>query len=210
MAKTRVPPQPITKVNAERLLKKDLERKAQRAAARKQAKIQAKEAAKPAPTPQPVVDARRAADAANALQMAKVDAEATGVTLEEMLAEMGIDANGFPLVDPDAPRSAKERVVTESHPMYALVVARKHYTKAANGNQCNNDQLARALGGLNPPQVIEVLMAAMKYESNPYHHLNIGQQSMNLRNKARGMFKNGTLSFADVVAAVERASRHAA
>ena len=43
----------------------------------------------------------------------------------------------------------------------------------------------------------------MKLHGNPYAHLNPGQQSMNLRNKARAQLKAGLLKLADVEAALK-------
>lgn len=163
-------------------------------------------------TPEAIA-ARKAQDAVNALAAMRVDYDATVSDLKwhedveafnTWLADQGFAPDGTVLSADPAPTPCK---VDENHPMYALVVARKHYAKAANGNQCNGDPLAIALGGLNPPQVIRCLLDAMALEANPYPHLNIGQQSMNLRNKARGQIKNGLLKMDAVVSAIEKASR---
>lgn len=183
--------------------------KVAREAAAEQARKEASKAAlhavidppKPvAPVVDPVVvqkqrSERAIQDAKNALSMAKADAEATGVTLEAMLAEMGIDAEGFPLVE------EKQRY---DGPMLALVSARKHYIKAPNGILCNGDGLATALGALTREQVCAVLIKAMGLGSNPYLHLNPGQQSMNLRNKARQQLIKGQLSMAVIAAAINQ------
>jgi len=82
--------------------------------------------------------------------------------------------------------------------MLALRDAARHYVTGKNGNPHNNDALARALDGLERAEVVRVLITVMKLESNPYLHLNPGQQSMNLRNKARGQVKNGFLKIEDI------------
>lgn len=79
-----------------------------------------------------------------------------------------------------------------------------HYAKAANGQPSCGDQVADALGVLKPEQVIEACMVALGISTNPYAHLNIGQQSMNLRNKLRGALKRGDFGFGVVVEAIEQ------
>lgn len=86
-------------------------------------------------------------------------------------------------------------------PMLALREAQARYIKPANGILCNGDELAMLLGDLKREDVVRVLIKAMKLEGNPYLHLNPGQQSMNLRNKARQQIKNGFLTLAAVKAA---------
>jgi hypothetical protein len=137
--------------------------------------------------------ARVAQDAANALATAKADAEATGRTLEQMLDEMGIDAEGHPVGLDDKTRY--------QGPMLALVAARKNYTKAANGVLCNGDQLALICGKHSREATVAALIIALKLPGNPYLALNPGQQSMNLRNKARNALKNGALTYAEIEAA---------
>lgn len=77
------------------------------------------------------------------------------------------------------------------------------YKKAENGQPCCGDQVATLLGSLAPAQVIRACIAAMALPSNPYAHLNIGQQSMNLRNKLRGCFKREEFGMGVLVEAVE-------
>jgi len=87
-------------------------------------------------------------------------------------------------------------------PMLALRSAAKGYVKGKNGNPHCGDDLASLLDGLTRDQVVGVLIIAMKLPGNPYPHLNPGQQSMNLRNKARGQLKNGLLKSEDIQAAI--------
>lgn len=200
MSKTRVPPQAITKVNAERLLKKDLERNQQRAAERK-AKREAEklQAANDRALAEKLraeeAEIRRGQDAANAIEAAKVDAAALGKSVEEVLADMGLDNLGFPL----APVDAKAKTPYDG-PMIALKTARKHYVKGANGIECNGDPLALICSRFTRDETVAALVKALKLPGNPYSHLNPGQQSMNLRNKARAAIKAGTLTMAEVEA----------
>lgn len=77
------------------------------------------------------------------------------------------------------------------------------YTKMANGQPANGDEVAQALGSLEPVEVIKACMVAMDLPANPYAHLNVGQQSMNLRNKMRGQLKRGEIGMGVVREAVE-------
>jgi len=78
------------------------------------------------------------------------------------------------------------------------------YSKAVNGNPCCGDMVAIKLGTLKPAQVIRACLIAMNLPVNPYTHLNIGQQSMNLRNKLRGCLKREEFGFGVVAEAVEQ------
>lgn len=76
------------------------------------------------------------------------------------------------------------------------------YTKAANGQPSCGDDVAQVLGALEPAEVIKACMIAMDI-ANPYLALNIGQQSMNLRNKLRGQLKRGEIGMGVLREAVE-------
>ena len=78
------------------------------------------------------------------------------------------------------------------------------YQKAVNGQPCCGDRVATLLGSLAPAQVIRACIVAMALPANPYSHLNVGQQSMNLRNKLRGCFKREEFGFGVLVEAVEQ------
>jgi hypothetical protein len=161
-------------------------------------------------------------DAANAVSTHFVDFVALGMLESppehaDLLTGEGLEAfNSYLLeqgVNPDGtPNTAKAGTDKPVYtgPMLALRARAKAgaYVKMANGNPSCADALATALGGLTREQVVTVLIAAMGLGHNPYSHLNPGQQSMNLRNKARGQFKAGTLTLAQVEAAIERAARH--
>lgn len=202
---------PSTKRGAPRAPKTDATTIAKQAAADKARKAASKKALAaalaPVPTPKPptpvedaaTVEARKAEYAANALRSAQEDAAATGLPVEAILADMGLNEDGTPR---GTAGTEKQRY---SGPMLALVAARKSYRKMPNGNPACGDTLSTALGGLTCEAVCKALIQAMALPGNPYSHLNPGQQSMNLRNKARGMLKNGTLT----MSAILEAARHA-
>lgn len=80
------------------------------------------------------------------------------------------------------------------------------YVKAANGQPCCGDAIATAFGALTPAQTIASCIVALGIGYNPYLHLNIGQQSMNLRNKLRNALKRGEFGFGVVTEAIEEAT----
>ncbi|CAB5228679.1 hypothetical protein UFOVP1544_16 [uncultured Caudovirales phage] len=65
------------------------------------------------------------------------------------------------------------------------------YVKGVTGQLRSNDELAQILDGVTPNGVIQTAKAVLELDANPYSHLNVGQQSMNLRNKLRGALRNG-------------------
>lgn len=148
-----------------------------------------KQAAKPA-KPAPVeltaeqLQAKRDIEHANYLKALREDAEALGVDPEAYVAEQ-----------------TKPVKTPYTGPMIALKTARKTYVKAANGIQCNGDNLATLCGTHTREETVAALVIALGLPGNPYLHLNPGQQSMNLRNKARHQVSAGTLSFAQIEAA---------
>jgi hypothetical protein len=181
----------------------DKARKAASRAALKIAKIakiaEAARAVEAAAPVVPVVTVDHTAEyAANALQAATIDAAALGVPVEQVLADMGLATDGTPL----ASAADKDGY---SGPMLALKAARKAYVKGANGNQHCGDDIAQLFAGVTPIVTIRACIAALDLPGNPYLHLNIGQQSMNLRNKLRGAIKKGTVKLSDAVNAVSTA-----
>lgn len=145
-------------------------------------------AAAPVLSSEEKIAAARAAAAAAALEAARVDAEATGRDIAEVLADMGLNPDGT-----IAP--IRQRYVG---PMLALRDAEKHYEIARNGNPCNGDALAKICGMFDRETVVQRLVVALGLGHNPYVHLNPGQQSMNLRNKARGALNNGFVTMAQI------------
>lgn len=68
------------------------------------------------------------------------------------------------------------------------------YVKGVTGQLRSNDELAQILDGVTPNGVIQTAKAVLELDANPYSHLNVGQQSMNLRNKMRGALRNGVIT----------------
>ena len=128
---------------------------------------------------------------ANQLKTLKEDADALGVDFEEYAKAEGHD----PVTGALLKSVAK---TPYSGPMLALAAARRSYVKAANGVQCNGDKLATLCGAHPREATVAALILAMNLGHNPYLHLNPGQQSMNLRNKARHQVSSGMLSFAAI------------
>lgn len=78
------------------------------------------------------------------------------------------------------------------------------YVKGATGQLHTQDELATALDGVHPTDVISMGIDLLKLEENPYHKLNTGQQSMNLRNRMRGAIKKETLKISDIADYITR------
>jgi pyruvate/2-oxoglutarate dehydrogenase complex dihydrolipoamide acyltransferase (E2) component len=150
-----------------------------------------------APAPAPAtktpeeIAAKRAAERAAYEKALHEDAAALGLT--------GDAAKAYVAESLDAVAIPKAGGYTG--PMLVLRSAAKRYAKGKNGNPMCGDAMALTLDGLPREQVVATLILAMKLESNPYRHLNPGQQSMNLRNKARGAVKNGFLQYSEILAA---------
>lgn len=83
--------------------------------------------------------------------------------------------------------------------MLALREAKARYVRAANGRLRSTDPLAEALDAVEPSGVVTIAKLALELSENPYTRLNIGQQSMNLRNRMRFAIKKGTLTVEDVI-----------
>lgn len=82
------------------------------------------------------------------------------------------------------------------------------YVKGASGQLRSNDELAIALDGVGPTSVVSLALDVLKLETNPYSHLNVGQQSMNLRNKMRGAIRHGNLKISDIADYIKRNHVH--
>ena len=163
---------------------------------------------------------RAAENAKNALAALRVDYEAgfedgrpsDDYTFEQFLEENGYNADGTAKVDPDDDTPADDDGKHHYEgPMLALVHARATYAKAPNGNQMCGDDMALICGNYSRDVVVAGLIRALydakvlTAHSNPYAHLNPGQQSMNLRNKARGAIKAGKIKTDAIKAALEAA-----
>ncbi len=172
--------------------------KARKAASKKalHAAIDAeKQTAKPAkpvkaePTPEEL-QAKKDTEHAAYVAALRVDAEALGVDAEAYIAEQ-----------------LKPAKTTYTGPMLALKAARKTYVKAKNGIQCNGDDLAMICGEFSREVVVKALIRVLGLPGNPYTALNPGQQSMNLRNKARHALKNGLVTSTQIAAVLQAASK---
>ncbi len=77
------------------------------------------------------------------------------------------------------------------------------YQKAPNGQPCCADATATLLGVLTPAQTERVCMIALGITSHAYGHLNVGQISMNLRNRVRNAMKRGEFGLGVLREAIE-------
>lgn len=224
MSKTRTKPAGLTTANVERLLLADQTKakatRAAKAAERKQA-AELTRIAKQAEIDAAVVrtvDAEVAEtverglriaavaldEAEDALRAQRVDFDALfeagsilpGTSFADYLLSQGFNADG-------TPSKAHNAKTPYSGPMCALKTARRTYVKAANGILCNGSPLAMLCGQYSRDVVVAALIDALKLPGNPYLLLNPGQQSMNLRNKARHAINELRLSIAEVEACLK-------
>lgn len=131
------------------------------------------------------------------------DADTLGDELDDVDADDQTDEES---ADEQADADEQDEESGYQGPMLRLRerLAEGAYSKAVNGNPCCGDMVAIKLGTLKPAQVIRACLIAMNLPANPYTHLNIGQQSMNLRNKLRGCLKREEFGFGVVAEAVEQ------
>jgi len=191
--RTRKTRQPVKALN------KSAEVVAANAKAERDRKIASKKALKAATTPKVVKPSKpepiaktadaKAAEHAAYVAALRIDAEALGVDPDTYIAEQLAE-------------SPKSGYVG---PMLALRTAVKKYVKAANGQPCCGDDLAEICGAYPREAVVSGLITALGLAANPYAHLNPGQQSMNLRNKARTALKNGVVTADQIRAALAAA-----
>ena len=180
--RTRKTRQPVKALN------KSAEVVAANAKAERDRKIASKKALKAATTPKVVKPAKpepiaktadaKAAEHAAYVAALRIDAEALGVDPDTYIAEQLAE-------------SPKSGYVG---PMLALRTAVKKYVVAPNGQPCCGDDLAEICGAHPREAVVSGLITVLGLAANPYAHLNPGQQSMNLRNKARTALKNGVVT----------------
>lgn len=217
MARNRQPVKPLSSAHVTKLVKQESEstqakRRATQAdkLAAKQAQADAKAVAKAvAEAQQAAEQAKREAEhaqeqAAGVLKAQRIDFDALidAGTLkpehrfEDYLAEQGFGPDGLPL-------KAHIAKTPYTGPMVALKTARKTYVKGANGILNNGDKLAAICSRYSREVTVAALIKALELPGNPYLALNPGQQSMNLRNKARHAINEGRLSFAKIQAAYD-------
>lgn len=77
------------------------------------------------------------------------------------------------------------------------------YVKGKNGQLRSNDEIALAMEVVPAKQTVSILLKALGLPENPYSALNYGQQSMNLRNRLRGVVRKGTVTIEALKASIE-------
>lgn len=100
-----------------------------------------------------------------------------------------------------AEREARLAELGPQSKMAALRDAKKNYVKSATGQLRATDELAQALDAVPPHKVVPLAIELLQLPENPYGRLNVGQQSMNLRNKLRGAIRRNVLTIDQIVAA---------
>jgi hypothetical protein len=160
---------------------------AQAKAAEKQAAIEAKAAAK---AEKQAAQAAKKAEREAAAATKAAEAEAKKAEREAAKAE----------------RDAKIAALAESGRKYvgsmlslADRVKSGAYVKGLNGQLRSNDDVAVALDAVPAFNVVKLILEVLNLESNPYSALNVGQQSMNLRNKLRGAISRGEVTIEKVI-----------
>lgn len=161
------------------------------------------------PTPE-ALKAKADADHAAYLQTLREDAHATWFASLDAVQQEEVNNGERSIPDGYADAYIAEQLAPVktkyNGPMLALKTARKAYVKAANGIQCNGDDLAMMCGQYPRETVVEGLIQALGLPGNPYLSLNPGQQSMNLRNKARHALKAGLVTSAHVALCLKAAA----
>ena len=150
------------------------------------------------------------AAAAQAEKDAKAAEKAKAKAEKEQAAEAAKKAKAAEAAKKAAEREAAEAALREKGlgyvgPMLALRTAKEHYVKGPGGRLHSGDPVATAFAALIPAGVVAICLKLLGMSTNKYAALNIGQQSMNLRNLVRGALKNGKLTPEAVIAAVEGA-----
>ena len=79
--------------------------------------------------------------------------------------------------------------------MVTLRDAKKAYVRSTTGRLRSTDELAEIFDIVEPNSVIWLCLELLGMQgANPYRHQNVGQQSMNLRNKLRFAIRKGTVT----------------
>lgn len=100
-----------------------------------------------------------------------------------------------------AAADAKAKGLNYVGSMLALRDAKNSYVKGTNGRLRSTDELAVALDAVEPLGTITIAKELLKPENDPYAALNVGQQSMNWRNRLRGALRKKTVTIEQVIAA---------
>jgi colicin import membrane protein len=159
-----------------------------------------KAAAKAAREQAAAVKAQAAADKQAAALKKKEDREVAKAAAEKAKADAKTEREA---------KAALRKAELAANPlgeMHALRDAKDRYVKGSTGRLRSTDPLATALDAVQPAGVIQLAMQLLQLETNPYAHLNVGQQSMNLRNKMRGAINKKVFTIEQLVA--ERDARN--
>lgn len=133
----------------------------------------------------------------DAAAKAAVDAKAAQAAKQKERAET-VAANKLARDTKAAELTAAGRTYTGTMTQLAERVKAGAYVKSMTGQLRSSDELAVALDAVPAMNVVILGLKALKLAENPYAALNIGQQSMNLRNRMRGAIKKGTLTLTEV------------
>jgi hypothetical protein len=159
--------------------------------------------------------AKKAADAAEkkaaaaAAKAAAAEAKAKKAAESAIAKEIAAAERAKIKAEKDAARAAKlaelrsdsKRTYFGSMLTLADRVKANAYVKGVNGQLRSNDDIAIALEGCSPANVVKLCTEVL--EANDllpaeakarYAELNVGQQSMNLRNRLRGALKHGKIT----------------
>lgn len=148
----------------------------------KQAATQAKMAAK---LEKQAAATKKKADAEAAKVAKAAEREAAAkLTKEQREAKAAEQAEARKAANPDGKRTYFGSMLTLSDKVKAGA-----YVKGLNGQLRSDDDVATTLEVVKPENVVKLIMEVLGLTVNPYTHLNIGQQSMNLRNKLRGALR---------------------
>ena len=126
---------------------------------------------------------------------AKAEARAEVAAAARAVRAAAKDARAARLSDLDADG---ERKYTGTMLALADRVREGVYVKGVTGQLRSDDELAQLLDGVPPNGVVQMAKAVLELEQNPYAHLNMGQQSMNLRNKLRGAVRKGVTTIGTI------------
>jgi hypothetical protein len=148
----------------------------------KQAATQAKMAEKAAKI-EAAAKKKAEAEAAKKAKAAEREAAAK-LSKEQREAKAAERAEALKAANPDGKRTYFGSMLTLADKVKAGA-----YKKGLNGQLRSDDEVARILEVVKPETVGKLIMEVLLMETNPYAHLNIGQQSMNLRNKLRGALR---------------------
>lgn len=139
--------------------------------------------------------AREAAkQAAAAEKRAKAEARTQAQVAKEAEKQAKAQARADAKAAKEAAAAAAEQSGVYAGSMLALRDARTRYVKAMNGRLRSTDDIATVFDAVEPQDVVTIALEALQLEHNPYLRLNIGQQSMNLRNRLRGALKKGIVT----------------